>query len=186
MSTFLPPIERPRRWSIKLLYYISKRKYGKVMTGLKVNSARMPFSFTMFYGRVSQLDKKLVLPAELVLLIRQHVAQLNICTFCMDISRYKAIKASFSIDKFDELHKYSFSSLFDEREVTALDYATELTTKRQPSPDTFARLARHFSEREIVEIVHVVATEHLYNLSNLGLNIHSDMLCDISKLQKTS
>ncbi|WP_298735701.1 hypothetical protein [uncultured Chitinophaga sp.] len=24
-------------------------------------------------------------------------------------------------------------------------------------------------------------SEHLYNITNLGLNIHSDMLCDISK-----
>jgi hypothetical protein len=27
----------------------------------------------------------------------------------------------------------------------------------------------------------LVASEHLYNMTNLGLNIHSDMLCDISR-----
>jgi hypothetical protein len=26
-----------------------------------------------------------------------------------------------------------------------------------------------------------VASEHLYNITNIGLNIHSDMLCDISR-----
>jgi hypothetical protein len=37
----------------------------------------------------------------------------------------------------------------------------------------------HYSEREICEIVWLVASEHLYNITNIGLNIHSDMLCDI-------
>jgi hypothetical protein len=27
----------------------------------------------------------------------------------------------------------------------------------------------------------LVAGEHLYNMTNIGLNIHSDMLCDISR-----
>jgi hypothetical protein len=42
------------------------------------------------------------------------------------------------------------------------------------SPDTFARLARHFSEREICDIVWLVASEHLANMTNRGLNIESD------------
>ena len=29
-----------------------------------------------------------------------------------------------------------------------------------------------------------VASEHLYNLTNIGLNIHSDMLCDITRKNK--
>jgi hypothetical protein len=26
-----------------------------------------------------------------------------------------------------------------------------------------------------------VASEHVYNMTNIGLNIHSDMLCDIAR-----
>ena len=63
-------------------------------------------------------------------------------------------------------------------EHAALDYATELTKNKTVDPDTFGALARHYSEREICEIVWLVASEHLYNLTNIGLNIHSDMLCD--------
>jgi hypothetical protein len=29
-----------------------------------------------------------------------------------------------------------------------------------------------------------VASEHVYNMTNIGLNIHSDMLCDISRQRK--
>jgi len=45
--------------------------------------------------------------------------------------------------------------------------------------ETFQRLAQHYSEREICEIVWLVASEHLYNMTNIGLNIHS-ICCAIS------
>ncbi len=33
----------------------------------------------------------------------------------------------------------------------------------------------------ICEIVWLAASEHLYHITNIGLNIHSDLLCDINK-----
>ena len=42
-------------------------------------------------------------------------------------------------------------------------------------------MSRHYSERAICEIVWLVASEHVYNMTNIGLNIHSDMLCDITR-----
>jgi alkylhydroperoxidase family enzyme len=65
-----------------------------------------------------------------------------------------------------------------------LDYVTELTKEKEVEPSTFARMSRHYSERQICEIVWLVASEHFYNISNIGLNIHSDMLCDISRKRK--
>jgi alkylhydroperoxidase family enzyme len=102
----------------------------------------------------------------------------------MDIGRAFIIKASMNEAKFDALEDYRTSSLFTEAERAALDYVTELTREKKVNPDTFARMARHYSEREICEIVWLVATEHVYNMTNIGLNIHSDMLCDISKKQR--
>ena len=83
--------------------------------------------------------------------------------------------------KFDALDEYRTNSLFTEAERAALDYVTELTKHKSVHADTFGRLSRYYSEREICEIVWLVASEHLYNLTNIGLNIHSDMLCDISR-----
>jgi len=181
MSTFLPPIEKPRGVIMKLVYYFTRRQFGKVITPLKVHGARLPLAFGMFYGKVSQLDKKLLLPPELVLLIRDQVARINVCLFCTDIARSVAIKASLNEAKFDALEQYRTSELFTDAERAALDYVTALTSRKQVEPETFARLARYYSEREICEIVWLVASEHLYNLTNIGLNIHSDMLCDISR-----
>jgi len=88
--------------------------------------------------------------------------------------------------KFDALDHYRTSSLFSEAERTALDYVSELTMSKNVNPGTFARLAQHYSDREICEIVWLVASEHVYNMTNLGLNIHSDLLCDISRKRKAA
>jgi alkylhydroperoxidase family enzyme len=104
----------------------------------------------------------------------------------VDIGRWAAIKASMDEAKFDALDQYSASPLFSDAERAALDYVTELTKEKKVNPDTFARMSQYYSERAICEIVWLVASEHLYNMTNIGLNIHSDMLCDISKKQKQS
>lgn len=180
METFLPPIEKPKSFGMKMAYYFTKKQVGKVITSIKVHSARLPTAFGMFYAKLPALDKKLELPKETAMLIRQHVAQLNICLFCIDASRAAAIRQSMSVVKFDALAHYNDSSLFTTAEKSALDYATELTMDKKVKPETFAQMAKHYSEREICEIVYLIASEHLYNLTNIGLNIHSDMLCDIS------
>jgi alkylhydroperoxidase family enzyme len=186
MNTFLPPIEHPHGLIMKLAYYFTRQQFGKVLTPLKVHSARLPAAFGLFYSKISKLDKKLTLPAEAVMLIREQVARINVCLFCMDIGRAFTIKASMNQAKFDALEQYRTSDLFTEAERAALDYVTELTKEKRVSPDTFARLSRHYSERAICEIVWLVASEHLYNMTNIGLNIHSDMLCEISRKPRES
>jgi hypothetical protein len=74
--------------------------------------------------------------------------------------------------------------LFAEAERALLDYVSELTGTKNVSPDTFSRMARFYSERHICEIVSLVASEHLYNITNIGLNIHSDMLCDLARKRR--
>ena len=65
MDTFLPPIEKPKGLMMKLAYYFTRRQFGKVLTPLKVYSARLPVSFGLFYQKIGKLDKKLALPPRL-------------------------------------------------------------------------------------------------------------------------
>ena len=171
---------------MRLAYYFARRQFGKVLTPLKVHSARLPPAFGLFYAKIGKLDKKLVLPEETSLLIREQVARLNVCLFCMDIGRSFTIKGAMNEAKFDALEQYRTSPLFTDAERVALDYVTELTRDKVVNLDTFARLVGFYSERQICEIVWLVASEHLYNLTNLGLNIHSDMLCDIIRPRKAA
>ncbi|HEY1159176.1 MAG TPA: carboxymuconolactone decarboxylase family protein [Terracidiphilus sp.] len=184
MDTFLSPIEKPRGLMMKLAYAMTRRQFGKVLTPVKVVYARMPVAFGMFVGKIAKLDKKLELPPETVMLIREQVARINVCEFCMDIGRAFAIKARMNEAKFDALEQYSASPLFTDAERAALDYVTELTRDKKVDPKTFARMADHYSKRAICEMVWLVASEHFYNMTNIGLNIHSDMLCEISRKRK--
>ncbi|MGD0894314.1 MAG: carboxymuconolactone decarboxylase family protein [Terracidiphilus sp.] len=181
METFLPPIEHPGALKMKLAYYFTRRQFGKVITPLKVFCARLPAAFGMFYGKISALDKKLQLPAETIMLIREQVARVNVCLFCIDIGRSFTIQQSMDQAKFDALEEFATSPLFSVAERAALDYVTDLTRNKQVNPDTFARMRSHYSERAVCEIVWLVASEHFYNMTNIGLNIHSDMLCDIAR-----
>ena len=184
MDSYLPPIEKPKGLLMKLAYFFTRQRFGKVVTPLKVFGARMPIAFGNFYSKISTLDKKLTLSPEMIMLVREQVARLNVCLFCIDIGRSFVIKASMNEAKFDAIENYRTSTLFSDAERAALDYVTELTKDKQVKQQTFDNLARHYSEREICEIVWLVATEHLYNISNIGLNIHSDLLCDISRKKK--
>jgi alkylhydroperoxidase family enzyme len=186
MDTFLPPIEKPKGLMMKLVYYFTLKQFGKVLTPVKVVSTRLPLAFGMFTGKINKLDKKLQLSPETAFLIREHVARINVCLCCIDIGRWAAIKESMNEAKFDALEQYATSHLFTDAERAALDYVTELTKYKKVNPDSFARMSRFYSERQICEIVWLVASEHFYNVTNIGLNIHSDMLCDISRksLQK--
>jgi alkylhydroperoxidase family enzyme len=163
---------------MKMVYAMSRRQVGMVITSLKVFAARMPPAFGSFYGKVSRLDKKLMLAPQTAVIIREQVATINTCLFCMDAARYYAIKESAdNLARLDALAEYRTSPLFTEAERAALDYATELTSDKQVTPGTFARLQQFYSEREICDIGWLVASEHLYNMTNVGLGIGSDGLC---------
>src|SRR5215472_10992782 len=103
MATYLPPIEQPRGFITRLAYSFSKKQFGKVPTPVKVVYSRMPTGFGMFVGKISKLDKQLTLPTEMQYLIREQVARINVCEFCMDIGRYFVVKASMNEAKFDAL-----------------------------------------------------------------------------------
>jgi alkylhydroperoxidase family enzyme len=141
MDTFLPPIEKPQGLIMKLVYAITRQQFGKVLTPMKVAYARLPLAFGLFVSKISKLDKKLLLPSETILLIREQVARINSCLFCIDIARAFTIKTSMNEAKFDALEQYRTSPLFTDAERAALDYVTELTKDKKVDPDTFARMA---------------------------------------------
>ena len=74
MESFLPPIENPKGLMLKLAYFFVRKQFGKVFSPIAIHSARLPSSFGLFYTKAARLDKKLLLPEETAMLIRQRVA----------------------------------------------------------------------------------------------------------------
>lgn len=179
--SFLAPIEKPKGLILRIMYWYSRRQWGIIPRPFSVFVARMPLAFGSFFGKVSKLDKKLSVSADTAVLVRERVASTNMCTWCVDAQRsFVTKKTPHMLAKLDALPTYRTSPLFDDRERAALDFATELTEYKHVSEETFERLSRHYSEREICEVVWLVSSEHLYNINNIGLNIGSDGLCQIA------
>ena len=179
-APFLTRVEQPTGFLWKLSYYFMRKKFGKVMTPASVFSVRMPLAFTSFYAKIGKLDKKLDLSADLVVLVREQVASVNRCLFCMDTNKAAAIeRAKESLAKVEALGAYRTSPLFSDAERVALDYATELTTNKAVSRETVETLRRHYNDRQVCDLVWLVSSEHLYNINNIGLNIGSDGFCEI-------
>lgn len=181
---FLAPIEEPQDPILKQIFAAQEAYFGKILTPSRVHLARLPPAFAQFYVKIGELDRELKLSTEMAFLIREQVARLNVCLFCTDIGRAAVIMRSMNQSKFDALDEYGTSPLFSDAERAALDYVTHLTEDKKVDPDVFDRMASYYSEREICEIVYLVASEHVYNITNIGLNIHSDMLCDLAKKRK--
>ncbi len=181
---YLSPIEDPKDPILKQVYAAQEARFGKVFTPAKVLLARLPPAFAQYYGKPSELDKELTLPPETALLIRERVARINVCLFCIDSIRAVTILASMNQAKFDALEEYNTSPLFTDAERAMLDYVTQLARDKKVDPATFDRVAEHYSERQICEIVYLVASEHVFNMTDIGLNIHSDMICDIARKRK--
>ena len=160
------------------VYSLCQATFGGVIGPASVYWARLPVGFFQFYATMAELDRELVLPPELALLVRHQVSRLNGCPFCTDATRAGALRASMDASKFDHLAAYESDPGYTDRERVALDYVTELTRTRRMRPETFARLAERFSEREICELVYLVASQFLGNIGYIGLHIGSDGLSE--------
>ena len=184
MKTKLAPIENPSGLIMKLVYWLTKKQFGKVMTPVKVIYSRLPLSFGTFIQKLEKLEQKYELPKYIAVLVRTHVAQLNTCGFCIDIGKMEVIKHfPDQQEKFFSVSSFKTSPLFTERERAALLFAEELTLHKKISDETFAKAQKHFSERELVEIAWAVTREHIYNIMNLAFDIESDGFCQIPEPQ---
>ncbi len=70
------------------------------------------------------------------------------------------------------------SALFDERERVALELGERMTIGGQSVDDEFfARLRRHFSEAEAVELVALVGFENMRSRMNIALGVEAQGFC---------
>jgi AhpD family alkylhydroperoxidase len=146
-----------------------------VLAVLKVIYARSkPILFASL--KILSADKKLSLPKTTRILIRYFTSHLNECRFCSDAMRYQAVKAGMDRAQLREALQFENSTRFTEKEKAMLSYVKEVTLKKICADATFERLKMHFSDKEIVEITWVNASENYFNLMARPLGLASDDL----------
>ncbi|HSZ04523.1 MAG TPA: carboxymuconolactone decarboxylase family protein [Solirubrobacteraceae bacterium] len=94
------------------------------------------------------------------------------CEFCQDISSHEARRASVSDEQLLDLYRYRDSEHFDDTERLVLDLAAGMTvTPVQVSDELFAALRARFEDRQLVELVNLIALENLRSRFNAAFSI---------------
>jgi len=171
----IEPIERPKSLYMRLVYWYSKMVFGKVMTPLKVVGARFP-QYIGLLLKIQKAERKLKLDPSLTALLRVAIAKDNVCPFCVDIGLALAAKERIGNQRFMELDEFETSPQFAEAERLALRLAKAVNQTFECPPELFAAAKQHYTERQIIDIIWVVATENYYNRMNRPLGIHADGL----------
>jgi alkylhydroperoxidase family enzyme len=173
----IQPIENPRGLKMKLIYALCRRRFGKVVTPLKVVSARVPEVLPVYKAIARFMTRPEGLDPSLRILIQAWTADQNQCGFCLDLTRSFAAYDPELLEKVWRVQGYATDPVFSDAERAALAYVAAVTETRTADDATFAALRQHYSDREIVEITLVNAVENFYNLVNRPLGIESDGLC---------
>lgn len=96
----------------------------------------------------------------------------------MDINASRGMQAGATEDKVKAVAEAATSPLFSEVERAAIAYAEAMTiTGQRVSDELFARVRKHFTEGQIVELTAAVALENFRSKFNVALGIESQGFC---------
>ena len=119
--------------------------------------AHVPAVFWSFANSWRDVFKNGVADHAIKELCRVYVSRSVLCEFCGNQRSMKAAGQGLIEEDYRDLINFESSSRYDERQKAALSYA-EAITWDQPVDEAFwARLHRHFSEPELVEIGYFIA-----------------------------
>ncbi|MEE8392738.1 MAG: carboxymuconolactone decarboxylase family protein [Rhodospirillales bacterium] len=167
-------------WFIRLFFLKQKKTYGRVLDpGLLWGRSPWVFaSLALLYGA---LDRKgSPLSPRLRSLITVRISQINHCAFCVDINSATLEKRGADLEKIDALAKWRESSLFDDRERAALDYAEAVTrTDGEVDKAMTAELKKHFGDDALIELTALIAFQNLSSKFNSALDVPPQGFCKI-------
>ncbi len=167
-------------WYLRPFFWNQRRKYGAVLDSALI-WARAPKLFlgvAILYGMIDRASS----PISPVLrsLVTVRVSQINWCRFCVDLNTATLIKRGVDPEKIDSLENWRESSLFDERERVALEFAEAVTyPTQQIDADLYRRLKENFDDDDIVELTGLIAFQNLSSKFNSGLAIPAQGFCQL-------
>lgn len=164
---------------LRPFFWNQKRKYGQVLLPGLI-WARVPRLFLAVSALHGVLDRRRS-PLSPVLrsLVTVRVSQINHCAFCMDLNSAVLGKRVGSMEKVEALGHWADSTLFDEKERAALEYAEAVTyPDRRVNDELMAKLRRHFDDDAIVELTGLIAFQNLSSKFNAALDIPAQGFCE--------
>ncbi len=165
--------------NLRIVNWFSKHMFGQQLANLQY-TAHNPSFVRAHIGMKAFFQAKSKLDPSIRALAIHYVSELNQCAWCIDFGRAKASKQGLNLEKLAALHKYDDDPRFSSAERAALSYAEATTKTGIPVTDEHINeLKKHFSDREIVELVAAVAAISFDNRINISLGIESQGFCSI-------
>jgi alkylhydroperoxidase family enzyme len=119
--------------------------------------AHVPAVFWSFANSWRDVFKNGIADHDIKELCRVYVSRSVKCEYCGNQRSIKAAAQGLAEDDFRDLINFESSARYDERQKAALSYAEAITWDLPVNDVFWARLKKHFSEPELVEIGYFIA-----------------------------
>ena len=133
------------------------RTYGTPRPESQAIRAHVPAAFWSFANTWRDVFHNGVADHGIKELCRLYVSRSVLCEFCGNQRSIKAAKAGLKEDDYSDLINFESSDRYNEQQKAALSYAEAITWDLPVNDEFWARLHRHFSEPELVEIGYFIA-----------------------------
>jgi AhpD family alkylhydroperoxidase len=163
---------------VRLLFWFQKRKYGEVLNSSLIwaKSPRIFLALSWLYGSLDRKNFPLSPVIRTLIIVR--VSQLNGCSFCVDLNTSVLLERGCDLEKVQALHKWKDSPLFREEEKLLLEYVDAVTdSKGAIDLDMRDRMARHFSQQDLVEITALIAFQNMSTKFNNAFGLEPQGFC---------
>jgi AhpD family alkylhydroperoxidase len=165
-------------WYLRPLFRYQRRKYGAILESALVwaRSPKLFLGVAVLYGMIDR--KSSPIDPAMRSLVTVRVSQINWCPFCVDLNSATLLERGASLEKIQALKGWRESSLFDDRERVALEYAEVVTRSDQDvDEDLFARVHRFFDDDAITELTGLIAFQNMSSKFNGALAIPPQGFC---------
>jgi alkylhydroperoxidase family enzyme len=114
--------------------------------------AHVPAAFWFFANAWNDLFRHGVLDHDIKELCRVYVSRSVKCEYCGNQRSEQGRSMGLAEGQYDELLNFETTDAFDERQKAALAYAEAIAWHGEAGDELWARLYRHFTEPELVEL----------------------------------
>jgi alkylhydroperoxidase family enzyme len=175
MSLLLAPIDKPG-FLMRIVYRIARHRYGRILMPLRVIYSRAPALLTVGLHIEWMREHALAIEPGLRALVIARVSSHHRCEFCSDLGLAIAMRKGIDVDRFQQLDAWHTSLRFSPRERAALAWVDDILDDGRIKEGTLVSAREVFSERELVELTWLQASEAYFNLQARPLGVPSDGL----------
>lgn len=161
---------------VRLAYRMARPMLdGKVSSAMRVTARRPGLLWATGIVELANL-RSMRIPGRLSELTVLKAASVIGCPFCLDIGSWVArTKHGVTEQELLNLHRHHEADCFSDADRVAFDLAAAMTaTPLAVDDELWDRLRAHYSDDEIVELVHIVAWENYRSRFNISLGLGSD------------